>query len=87
MFRRRAGTAPAPGLAGMGMHGKNGNGTGSAEAPRPETHSCFCQAFALGLPRCHSLFLLSERCQMDVEYSRDTRSGYAMLGKVFCFSK
>lgn len=82
MLRRRAGTAPAPGLAGMGMHGKNGNGTGSAEA-----HSCFCQAFALGLPRCHSLFLLSERCQMDVEYSRDTRSGYAMLGKVFCFSK
>lgn len=82
MFRRRAGTAPAPGLAGMGMHGKNGNGTGSAEA-----HSCFCQACALGLPRCHSLFLLSERCQMDVEYSRDTRSGYAMLGKVFCFSE
>lgn len=82
MFRRRAGTAPTPGLAGMGMHGKNGNGTGSAEA-----HSCFCQACALGLPRCHSLFLLSERCQMDVEYSRDTRSGYAMLGKIFCFSE
>ena len=89
---KRAGTPRTLSLVWMSVHGKSGNVTGRSGAPKAETAgprppSRFCQAFALWLAVCHSLFLLSERCEMAGDYRGDTRSNYSMLGKIFCFPK